>query len=64
MIVVDAGVLVVALVDQGSDGVHARKRLRYEVLSAPEWVDLEVLSVLRCLVLRGLLSVAPLICHF
>lgn len=47
MLVVDASVLVVALADDGADGGAARKRLRGEVLAAPELVDLEVVSVLR-----------------
>lgn len=47
MLVVDASVLAVALADDGSDGDHARARLRGEVLAAPELVDLEVVSVLR-----------------
>lgn len=53
MIVVDAGVLTVALVDDGVDGDRARSRLRGERLAAPELVDLEVLSVLRGLVRSG-----------
>lgn len=47
MIVIDANVLVVALVDDGPDGALARRRLRRERLTAPELIDLEVLSVLR-----------------
>lgn len=47
MLVVDASVLVVALVDDGPDGRAARDRLRAESLVAPELVDLEVLSVIR-----------------
>ena len=53
MIVVDASVLTVALVDDGVDGDRARSRLRGERLAAPELVDLEVLSVLRGLVRSG-----------
>ena len=47
MLVVDASVLVVALVDDGADGDRARGRLRGESLALPELVDLEVASVLR-----------------
>ncbi len=47
MIVVDAGVLAVALGDDGQDGDHARARLRGEQLTAPGIVDLEVASVWR-----------------
>lgn len=47
MLVVDASVLVVALVDDGHDGQAARARLRTEALLAPEILDLEVLSVVR-----------------
>jgi predicted nucleic acid-binding protein len=57
VIVVDAGVLVVALADNGEDGSRARERLRNQTLAAPELIDLEVLSVVRRLVLGGLLSV-------
>ncbi len=47
MLVVDASVLVVALGDDGSAGMLARKRLAGERLTAPELIDLEVVSVLR-----------------
>ena len=47
MIVVDASVLAPALFDDGPDGDTARGRLRGEVLTAPEIIDLEVTSVLR-----------------
>lgn len=47
MIVVDASVLAPALVDDGPDGDRARDRLRDEILTAPEVIDLEVASVLR-----------------
>jgi predicted nucleic acid-binding protein len=47
VIVVDASVLAVALVDDGPDGDVARARLRGESLAAPDLIDLEVLSVLR-----------------
>jgi predicted nucleic acid-binding protein len=44
VIVVDASVLAVALADDGPDGDRARTRLRGERLTAPELVDLEVIS--------------------
>ena len=57
MIVLDASVLATALTDDGTDGDVARTRLRGEVLAAPELIDLEVASVLRRSVARGLLPV-------
>lgn len=56
MIVVDASVLVVALADDGEDGDRVRRRLRGETLTAPEIVDLEILSVLRRSMTRGALN--------
>lgn len=47
MIIADASFLVMALGDDGSDGVQARRRLRGEELAAPHLVDVEVTSVLR-----------------
>jgi len=47
VIVVDASILATALADDGPDGDNARERLRGERLTAPELVDLEVLSVWR-----------------
>ena len=53
MVVVDAGVLLVALVDDGDDGASVRTRLRGERLAAPELIDLEVTSALRGLTRSG-----------
>jgi predicted nucleic acid-binding protein len=47
VIVPDASVLLVALVDDGPDGIRAREALRGERLIAPQLVDLEVASALR-----------------
>ena len=48
MIVVDASVLTVALIDDGSDGVRVRTVLSGQALAAPELIDLtgESLSTL------------------
>lgn len=56
MIVVDAGVLAVALVDDNADGDLARDRLRDHDLIAPALIDLEVMSVCRGLVRGGRLT--------
>jgi predicted nucleic acid-binding protein len=53
VIVVDASVLAVALLDDGTDGSRARARLRGEQLAAPSLIDLEVTSVWRGLVRGG-----------
>jgi predicted nucleic acid-binding protein len=53
VIIVDASVLVVALVDDGSEGDLVRRRLHGEQLAAPELIDLEVLSALRGLQRSG-----------
>jgi predicted nucleic acid-binding protein len=50
VIVVDAGVLVTALADDGPDGDLCRHRLTGQTLAAPHLIDLEVGSVLRRLV--------------
>ena len=47
MLVVDASVLAVALLDDGPDGDLVRHRLRGEQLAAPALIDLEVASVWR-----------------
>lgn len=56
MIVVDASVLAPALSDDSDEGDFLRLRLRGERLTAPELIDLEVQSVLRSGVRRGLLD--------
>jgi predicted nucleic acid-binding protein len=53
LIVVDASAVVVALVDDGTDGRRARERLSGERLVAPEVIDLEVLSAWRRLCATG-----------
>jgi predicted nucleic acid-binding protein len=53
VIVVDASVLATSLGDDGPDGDRARARLRRERLTAPELVDLEVVSVWRRQVSAG-----------
>lgn len=58
MIVVDAGVVVTALADDGPDGVSARYRLAGERLVAPHLIDLEVVSAWRRLEAAGDLSPA------
>ncbi|MGH3247119.1 MAG: type II toxin-antitoxin system VapC family toxin [Trebonia sp.] len=56
MIITDASFLVMALGDDGPDGIQARKRLRGEELAAPHLVDLEVTSVLRRSLLTGTMT--------
>lgn len=56
MIVVDASVLAVALIDDGADGEAARARLGGERIAVPELIDLEVTSVARRLVGAGRLA--------
>lgn len=58
MLVVDASVVAVALVDDGADGDAARARLRGEHLAAPALLDLEVASVWRGRVRGGHLEPA------
>lgn len=53
MLVVDASVLAVALLDDAADGDAARARLRGERLVAPALIDLEVVSVWRGLARGG-----------
>lgn len=61
VIVVDASVLAVALIDDGRDGDAARRRLGGEQLSAPALVDPEVVSTWRGLVRGGNLDVARVV---
>jgi predicted nucleic acid-binding protein len=56
VIVVDASVLAPTLSDDSDEGDHLRQRLRGQRLAAPELIDLEVQSVLRSAVRRGLLD--------
>lgn len=56
MLVVDASVLAVALLDDGPDGDHLRARLHGEDLAAPSLIDLEVVSVWRGLARGGQLD--------
>ncbi len=56
MIVVDATVVVTALVDDGDDGDRVRARLRGERLCAPHLIDVEVLSAWRRLAASGALD--------
>lgn len=53
MLVIDASVLAVALLDDHQDGDAARARLRGEQLAAPALIDLEVTSVWRGLARAG-----------
>jgi predicted nucleic acid-binding protein len=56
VIVVDAGVMASALVDDGERGSRTRLRLAMDELAAPELIDIEVTSVLRRLVAAGRLQ--------
>jgi len=56
VLVVDASVLAPALGDDGRDGDAVRQRLLGSELSAPELIDLEVLSVVRSQVAAGALD--------
>lgn len=56
MLVVDASVLAVALLDDGEDGDALRARLRGRDLAAPSIIDLEVLSVWRGIARSGQLD--------
>ncbi len=56
VIVVDASTLAVALGDGGTDGERCRERLAPDALAAPEFIDLEVISVWRRHVAAKLMS--------
>jgi predicted nucleic acid-binding protein len=56
LIVVDASVIAPALADDDEDGERARSRLQGERLTAPELLDLEVVSVIRKAFASGALS--------
>jgi predicted nucleic acid-binding protein len=47
LIIVDASVIATALADDNSDGDRVRSRLYNEHLTAPEIIDIEVISVIR-----------------
>jgi predicted nucleic acid-binding protein len=53
VLVIDASVLAVALIDDGQDGDVLRDRLRGQTLAAPSLIDLEVVSVWRGLARGG-----------
>jgi predicted nucleic acid-binding protein len=56
VIVIDASAMVLVLVDEREAGHRARARLAGEAITAPELLDLEVLSVLRRLTAGGILT--------
>ena len=47
MLVVDASVLALAIVDAGADGANIRARLRGETIAGPDLLRIEVLAVVR-----------------
>ena len=55
-LVVDASVVVAALIDTGSDGIWAEERLGSDALVAPHLLPVEVANVLRRAVLAGEVS--------
>ncbi|MFT3851426.1 MAG: type II toxin-antitoxin system VapC family toxin [Ilumatobacteraceae bacterium] len=57
-VVVDASVVVDALVDRGVRGDRARDRLVGERLVGPELIDVEVVATLRRMVTGGVIDVA------
>lgn len=59
VLVTDASFLVAVLLDDGDLGARDRARLRGESLTAPELVDLEVLSVIRPITGDAPLTRAP-----
>jgi predicted nucleic acid-binding protein len=56
MLVVDAAMVVAALVDSGPDGSWANRRLASDALAAPHLMPVEVANILRRAVLSGELS--------
>jgi predicted nucleic acid-binding protein len=55
-LVVDASVIVAALVDSGPDGVWAEQQLLSGQLAAPHLMPVEVANILRLAAIRGDLS--------
>lgn len=55
-LVVDASVVVAALVDAGRDGIWAEARLGSDALAAPHLLPVEVVNVLRRAVVAGEVS--------
>ena len=55
-LVVDASVVVAALIDAGRDGIWAEERLGSDALAAPHLLPVEVANVLRRSVLAGEVS--------
>lgn len=58
MIVVDASVLAPAIADIGTQGQRFRERLRGQALAGPDLLRVEVASVLRRQLHRGLLTLS------
>lgn len=56
MVVVDASVIVAALVDSGPDGTWAAETLEVEQLAAPHHVLVESMNILRRALISGQLS--------
>ena len=56
MVVIDAGVVVAALIDDGPDGAWALQRLRSGPLVAPHLMPVEAANILRRAALGGALS--------
>ena len=54
--VVDASVLVAALVDDGADGLWSEASIRRDALVAPEFLQVEASNVLRRLERAGVIS--------